>query len=266
VHVHLFGSIDIGLGDRRLDARSFGGRKPKQLLELLLVRRGHPVLPDELAEVLWPGDAQAGQLTTVQHYISVLRRRLGPTVLTSPAGYALDRSRFTLDLDRFDALVASVDSAPFHVRRALQATAFELVRGEVLADEPDAPWAVEVRSAYRRSHVRLLLQASAAALDAAEPQLARDLAAVAVTNEPYDEPSACLLMAAHYATGDHAPALDAFERCRRRLWDSLGVHPMPQTVDLQRAVLSNAPVAQVVAPALRMAQALSRPLGARSFA
>ena len=60
MQVQLFGSIEIELGERRLEARSFGGRKPKQLLEILLLRRGHPVSADELARLLWPGEASVG--------------------------------------------------------------------------------------------------------------------------------------------------------------------------------------------------------------
>ena len=264
MQVHLFGSIEIELGERRLEARSFGGRKPKQLLEILLLRRGHPVPVDELAQLLWPGDTSVGDPATVQHYLSVLRRRLqhaqggeGSLLRHVHGGYELDQDRFDLDLDHFDAAVAAADSAPASRRRSLVTRALELVRGDVLADEPDAAWAVDPRLGYRRAHVRLLLQASAMALAATEPDVARDFALAAGAHEAYAEPAACLLIAAHSMRGDRPAALAAYEDCRAGLADGLGVDPMPQTVAMAQAVLTDAPVAHLVTHALRVAQVQS---------
>lgn len=264
VQVHLFGSIDIELGERRLAARSFGGRKPKQLMEILLLRRGHPVPADELALLLWPGDASVGDPATVQHYLSVLRRRLqhaqggkGSLLRHVHGGYELDQDLFDLDLDRFDAAVAAADCAPTARRRSLVTRALELVTGEVLADEPDAAWALDTRLRYRRAHTRLLLQASAMALAAAEPGVARDLALAAGAHEPYAEPAACMLIAAYAMRGDRTAALAAYEDCRAGLSDNLGVDPMPQTVAMAQAVLTDAPVAHLVTHALRVAQVQS---------
>ena len=259
--VHLFGDIDIDLGARRLDARSFRGRKPKQLLEVLLVRRGVPVPTDEIASLLW-GDAPPPDVRgTVQHYVSLLRRQLprdrlaGSVVLHGRGGYTLDPCRFTLDLDRFDEAAVAAEVAPTAQRRALLRGALDLVRGVVLADEPDASWATDVRARYQRAHVSMLLQASAAALADAEPDTARDLAMTAVGQDPYAEPAACLLMAAHYAAGNGQAALASFERCRQGLTEALGVDPLPRTLDMHRAILRHAPVTELVTQALQLAHA-----------
>ena len=264
MQVQLFGSIEIEVGQRRLEARSFGGRKPKQLLEILLLRRGHPVSADELALLLWPGGASVGDPATVQHYLSVLRRRLqhaqggeGSLLRHVHGGYELDQDRFDLDLDRFDAAVAAADSAPASRRRSLVTQALALVRGDVLADEPDAAWAVATRLRYQRVQVRLLLQASAMALTAAEPDAAREFALAAGAHEAYAEPAACLLIAAYSMSGDRSAALAAYEDCRAGLADDLGVDPMPQTVAMAQAVLTDAPIAHLVTHALRVAQVQS---------
>lgn len=261
MQVQLFGSIEIELGVRRLEARSFGGRKPKQLLEILLLRRGHPVPADELALLIWPGDASVGDPATVQHYLSVLRRRLqhapggGSSLLRHVhGGYELDQDRFDLDLDRFDVAVAALDSATGGQRRSLVSQALALVRGDVLADEPDAAWAVATRVRYRRAHAQLLLQASAMALGAGEPDEARTFALAAGAHEAYAEPAACLLIAAYSMSGNRSAALAAYEDCRAGLADGLGVDPMPQTVAMAQAVLTDAPVAHLVTHALRVAQ------------
>jgi hypothetical protein len=49
MRIHLFGSLLLELGERRLGPRDFGGVKPKQVLEILLAARGRPVPKDRLA-------------------------------------------------------------------------------------------------------------------------------------------------------------------------------------------------------------------------
>lgn len=263
MRVRLFGEIRIEHHGAVLDPRSFGGRKPKQLLQVLLLRRGHVVGVDEVAALLWPGEAPAGSHSTVLHYASVLRRRLqrtlgaGDLLVTAGRGYTLDTRLFELDLDRFDAAVATAQAVAPVVQRTTFAQALDLVRGDVLADEPDAPWALDVRARYRRAHACTLLQASAAALVGADPVAARDLAERAVLVDPAAEPAACLLVASHYALGDVVAASRAFERCRRALAETLGLDPMPSTVRMHRSVQQGASVTDVVAHATRLARSQS---------
>jgi len=49
----LFGPIEVAAGERRLGPRDLGGPKATQVLELLLVARGHNVTKDRLADQLW---------------------------------------------------------------------------------------------------------------------------------------------------------------------------------------------------------------------
>ena len=266
MQVHLFGSITVDHGPRQWGAQSFGGRKPKQLLEILLVRRGHPVPAHELAALLWEGLPGGGSTATVQHYVSVLRRRLpqspvtGSLLLSSHSGYELDLSRFCLDLDLFDAAADAADAAPADHNRRLLELALGHVQGEVLADEPTAPWAAEVRRRYRRRHVHLLLRAAAAALTDADAQGARTHALAAAKYEVSTEPAACLLIAAHYLSGEPAAALAAFEGCRRALSEHQGIDPMPHTVQMHRVVVERGAADELVALALQVVLGPSRQL------
>lgn len=263
MYVHLFGSIEIDLGMLRMDARSFGGRKPKQVFELMLLQRGRPVSAEQLASTLWPDDSLVAGIATVQHYVSVLRRRLdrlrpgGSVFVSSRWGYELDPDAFSLDLDRFDAVVAQAGAALPALQRPLFGRALDMIRGDVLADEVDAPWAVDVRTRYRRAHAQLLVQACAAALRMNDPVAALELARTAVVREPYAEPSACMLMAAAYAAGDVAASLRAYAACRRGLVEALGVDPLPHTVSMRDAIERRAPVADLVAAAVRVASTQS---------
>src|SRR5215472_16984252 len=53
MHIRLLGSLEVEDGLRRLGPADLGGRKPKQLLEILLAERGRVVSKDRIADLLW---------------------------------------------------------------------------------------------------------------------------------------------------------------------------------------------------------------------
>jgi DNA-binding SARP family transcriptional activator len=88
VAVRLFGSLELDVARGTLGARDLGGVKPKQLLEQLLLERGRAVPKDRLADQLWGNQLPQRVAATVETYVSVLRRHLGPGIIsTEPGGY-----------------------------------------------------------------------------------------------------------------------------------------------------------------------------------
>jgi len=53
VGVRLFGPLSVEIDGACLGPQDFGGVKPKQVLEVLLVRRGRAVHKEEIAELVW---------------------------------------------------------------------------------------------------------------------------------------------------------------------------------------------------------------------
>lgn len=131
--------------------RDFGGRKPKQLLQLPALHP-HGLSKECLAEQIWGSHPPANVAGTVEHYVCVLRRRLrmldasGPSaVVGEPSGYRLNRQIARLDIDRFDALVAKVSTTADSVSCE---AALALAEGDLCEDEPYASWAATARSQY----------------------------------------------------------------------------------------------------------------------
>ncbi len=241
VRIRLFGPISVQAGDTVLGPREFGGIKPKQIFEILLLERGHPVPKDRLAEWLWGDALPRNVAATLETYISNIRSAFGPSrighrlVVTERDAYRLDASICEVDLDVFDRLVAGRQSGRA-VRSSLE-SALELARGEVLEDEPWAEWAEPVRERYRRATLR-------ARLDLAELLLAlRDFPAaalhaeLALAQEALDERAVRLTMLARYAMGRQGEALDAYRQCRAALAKDLGLEPTPETKGLEAAML-----------------------------
>ena len=87
-------------GPRELSARDFPGIKPKQLLEILVMERGHSVSKSRLADLLWPSQLPRNYMATLETYVSVLRQALEPgvrardsVIRTEHGGYRLDAGR-----------------------------------------------------------------------------------------------------------------------------------------------------------------------------
>ena len=81
MYIRLLGSLTIENGQRQLGPEDLGGRKPKQLLEILLNERGRAVSKERLIDLLWPDDLPQHAAATLDTYISVLRRHLEPTAV-----------------------------------------------------------------------------------------------------------------------------------------------------------------------------------------
>lgn len=240
--VGLLGDLRLDVDGRRLGPGELGGRKP---------------LPRD-------------PMRTLEAYVSGLRSRLHPDpararalLCREPGAYRLDLEGADVDLWRFDDLAAraAVAGGPAE-RRRLRTEALALVRGEVLADEPYADWALSLRDLYRERHSQLLLDMAADCL--AEPDVLRALAHAeqVLVGQPARERAHRLVMAAHHLAGDRDRAVAAYDRCRRALDAELGVAPLPQTERLYLAVLNGDPLEgqpTLPAPAAPAPQALHAP-------
>jgi len=132
LQVRMFGSIEVvdPDGGRVLGPRDLGGKKPRQLLEILLLERGRRVSKQRLADLLWADNPPQNYSATVESYISVLRRTLSPggaprdsLILTDHGGYRFANERARVDLDLFDDIIVesrrregNVYDLIFHVR------------------------------------------------------------------------------------------------------------------------------------------------------
>ena len=234
VKATLFGPIELTGGQRRLGPGDLGGTKSKQVLELLLVARGHGVTKDRLADQLWGEALPKRAFAALENYVFILRRHLGPggrgreLVVTEPGGYRLAAERVDLDLDRFDERISAAGRAGTRVTRKLLGEAVQAAaRGEVLEDEPYAHWAEELRRTYRARLLGVRLDAAESALADRDTRSAIEHALAAMAIDPYAEQAHRLAMLAHYAQGEQraglagvpAPAVPAVRRSRA------GTHP-----------------------------------------
>ncbi|HEX5121077.1 MAG TPA: BTAD domain-containing putative transcriptional regulator [Pseudonocardiaceae bacterium] len=235
LHVRLFGGTHVLDGPHVLGPGDFGGRKPQRILEALALHRRQRVTKDRLTDILWADTPPPDHLSTVESYVSLLRRHLQPgmparqsVIRTVSRAYLLDPATTSTDLDLFDDLVAEADNRSDQEARSLLDHASALASTGLLDSADDTWWAEPIRADYRHRAVRAALRAGELALPH-DADAALRLAGRALGLDILCEPAWRLMIRAHATTGHRNEALRAYRSCRNLLTRELGIRPAPQT-------------------------------------
>ncbi|WP_162467333.1 AfsR/SARP family transcriptional regulator [Streptomyces cavernae] len=227
--------------------------KIRAVLATLLVRANEIVSVDGLIDELWGEHPPRTATTTLQVYISQLRKLLHTAdpehgrdaLVTRPPGYALYLDPAQLDLTVFEELHQGGQKALLrgdHEAAAdLQRRALQLWRAPLASDTPHG--ALLARTAVRLAEIR------AAALEQrmrAELQLGQHQRLIgelhsAVAEMPMREEFHVLLMTALYRAGRQADALRTFAELRRHLVAELAIEPGRQIQQLHQRILAGDP-------------------------
>ena len=232
IHVQLFGTTTVVLPDGTT-MTDLGGKKPRQVLEILALSLGAPVSKDRLVELLWEGNPPRTYIATLESYISLLRRRMGSSrgrrspLATTSSGYILDSAFVDVDVDEFRRLVQpTLNTAPEVALERIE-RAVALVTGDLLVSEPYANWAVHERTLFGSEYLQACNRAAAHALTVSRPHTAVEMARRAIGCDEMSESSWQLLIRALSATGARSDALRAYLDLRQTLVEALGTEPSP---------------------------------------
>jgi DNA-binding SARP family transcriptional activator len=248
IEICLFGVARVYDDDRQLLLMDFRGVKPRHVLLLLTMNLGYPLSKERLADSLWHGDPPPSWVSTLEGYVSLLRRSLAAAkpdtpsvVLTRDRGYVLDPSRVQVDLNRFDKLLNDADSADTAGAPVLLAEALDLVRGDVLAGERNEPWVVEARDRYRHRVCRAAVKAGRFALQERDLETAVRYGQLACDLDPLAEDGWHIVIEAQWRAERRSDAVRSFSRLRSLLERELGVAPCRSLQQLFARVLRDEP-------------------------
>ncbi|WP_198170594.1 BTAD domain-containing putative transcriptional regulator [Actinoplanes awajinensis] len=222
-------------------------RRARQVLAVLAARHDRIQSKDALADAVWGEDLPGNHAGALEHYVSVIRRRLQPQgspatwfIVTRSGGYLFDTGRAALDLAGLRQAVRKLDTLtpgdPEQLR--VHEQILGLARELPFPEDPYADWAEPVRGEVSVAAVNALLKLSSAAL-AEDPPRSLRLAQEAVELNPFLESGYHAAMTAAVAMGRPDDALRIFERCRQVLDSELGVAPSAELAQIKRAVLAS---------------------------
>ncbi|HEY2938334.1 MAG TPA: AfsR/SARP family transcriptional regulator, partial [Gaiellaceae bacterium] len=215
-----------------------GGQKQRAVLALLLLDADRVVSVDRLVEALWGEQPPRTAVTSLQNFVSQLRKSLGPEILeTKPPGYRLRVRKGELDLDRFRVAVENARALEPAQRAAKLCEALGFWRGPPLADfafesfaQPHIAHLEELRLATLEERVEADLEAGR------HGALVGELEAL-VEEHPVRERLRGQYMLALYRSGRQAEALQAYQEGRRFLVEQLGIEPSRDLQQLHGAIL-----------------------------
>lgn len=246
------------LGPMEIEASENGGAprsctphaaKLRVVLATLLVRANEVVSVESLIDELWQDAPPRTAMTTLQVYVSQLRKLLDgadpghgrAALLTRRPGYLLRVGKDELDATVFESLHErgrrALEADDHATASELQRRAIALWRGPLLSDTPHG-------TLLDTASVRLA-EARTTALDQrirADLQLGRHRELIAelqsvTAEQPLREEFHAHLMVALYRTGRQADALRVHARLRRTLVDELGIEPGPGLRRLHQRIL-----------------------------
>ncbi|AUY54306.1 BTAD domain-containing putative transcriptional regulator [Streptomyces sp. CB01881] len=246
VSIHVLGSFTAEWNGGPVP---LGGRRQRAVLARLAVARGAVVSVDRMVEEIWQGAPPARAVTSLQAYVSNLRRLLEPgraprtpaTLLVSaPPGYALRLPDGAVDAWRFERLLGEareVAQRQPETARRLLGEALSLWQGAAYAEFVDESWARaevarldELRLVARELNVVAGLRSEQAAVTVPEAELL-------TLDEPLREEGWRLHALALWAAGRQADALATLRRARAVLAAEVGLDPGPALNELEAAIL-----------------------------
>ena len=232
----MLGPLEVREGDRSFP---LGSPKQRALLALLLLKANRVVPREWLIDQLWGDKPPKTAVANLHVYVSRLRVLLPEaTLLTRPQGYLLEVERESIDLWRFERLLADARKARPERASRLLGEALALWRGPALAEFAREPFGLTEAAPLEELRLDALeerIEADLVLGQAAE--LIGELEAL-VAEQPYRERPRRQLMLALYRCGRQADALAAYQDARRELVDVLGIEPGAELKQLERRILA----------------------------
>lgn len=235
VEIRTLGRFEVLVGGDSVPPSAWQSRKARDLLRVLVARRGRPAHREELVEVLWADERSAGsdrrghRLATALSIVrSVLDGDRPDSVLLTEGGcVALDTGRVRIDLERFLGQAEQALRLHQHGRPgALDAlrAAERLYTGDFLEGEVYEDWATAPRELARATYLHVVRTVADEAARAGNSHEAIGQLLRVLAMDAYDERGHLDLIDAYARAGRHGEARRARERYASAMRD-IGIEP-----------------------------------------
>jgi TolB-like protein/Tfp pilus assembly protein PilF/DNA-binding winged helix-turn-helix (wHTH) protein len=249
LEIRLFGRFEVLRRGKPVPASSWGRRKTRTLLKVLLTRPGSVFTQDQLIEALYGGVNPQAKADNLRGRISQLRHALEPSmkargqsayVIRSGQGYHFDTDACWIDTEVFRERLTSAIQAEEagHWALAVEAygTAVDLYRGDFLEEDGYEEWSLDVRGQLRGQHLRALARIAHCYAQLQEFDRAGEWCDRALAIDPATEPVIRQRMEYAYHAGEQGRALQIYRKGIAALREHLAVEPSEETTNLYRQI------------------------------
>lgn len=241
MRVRLFGGLAV---ERDGVEQPLGSPKQRLVLAVLAVEAGHVVSIDRIVDLVWGDDAPRDPTTSLQAYVSNLRRVLGAdAIVTQAPGYRLAVGADAVDLSRVDAAIdaalAAQRGGDLEHALALLDEALATSARPPLPECADRPFGVALTARWAaRRGVALESMAEAQLALGRHVEVAATLPAH-LAEHPHRERLHAHLALALYRCGRQVDALRTIDALRRALADDVGVTLSAELQALEARILDH---------------------------
>jgi DNA-binding SARP family transcriptional activator len=204
-------------------------RKARDLLKVLVARKGRPITREAAAEALWPDEDAEPLGNRLSVALSTIRKVLDPGRRHSPDHYVVADARTIalriehVDVDLLGFLRAADTALDRMAKGEHEAADPELQRarqiyaGDFLEEDLYEEWAIETRDEARSRFVTVLRLLARLAADRRDDESAADYLGQLLEREPYDEDAWLALIAAQMRLRRHGQARRHYAAYARRM-------------------------------------------------
>jgi DNA-binding SARP family transcriptional activator len=229
VAIVALGRFAVLLSGEAVRVAAWQSRKARDLLKVLVARRGHPITREAAAEALWPGEDPASLGNRLSVALSTIRKVLDPDRLHPPDHYlvadartiALRLDRVGVDLNEFLQLSGEgIDLMAKGERAAAAASlrrARQIYAGDFLEEDLYEDWAVEAREEARSRVVMVLRLLARLSAEHGDDEAAGAYLGQLLEREPYDEDAWLALIAGQRRLRRHGEARRRYAAYARRM-------------------------------------------------
>lgn len=237
VRIRTLGGSVVERRGMRVPLSEWQSRKARDLLKILIARRGRPTSREQLMDLLWPDEDPAKASNRLSVALSTIRNVLDPDRRHAPDHYvagdqssvALEAVNLPIDVEEFLAKA----SRALELRREHPTEAIPLLveaesayAGDFLADDVYAEWAIPLREEARALYVDVTRAlADEAALAAEEDAAVRHLLRI-LERDPFDERAHLDFIASLERAGRHGEARRAYRTYGSKM-EEIGVEAAP---------------------------------------
>ncbi len=255
LNIHLLGALDVYQDGRRLAKQDWHGQQNRTILKYLLTHRGHPVMADQLLELLWPGKPPDQTRSRLYVRISQLRRLLDAEdsaafIVSEGGGYVWKpQSAYWLDVVVFEDQVRlgqqHQQGGDWEAAVRAYEAARSLYRGDYLEEDRYVDWTTMERERLRERFLIALMGLAECYAQQGRYQRALARCQQVLDLDPCREAVYVRMMLYAYYAGERVRAVRIYERCRAILVDELHVEPQESTTylatQIRRATLWSSP-------------------------
>ncbi len=244
--IETLGTFSVRVGDRILSDSSPRAGQVWRLFKYIITNRSTPIPTDKLIDLLWPDEEVDNPIkalyTLVYRLRSILNEQFDKKqdfIIFQHNSYIWNKNAdYWLDAEAFETCVkdANLPNKTNAQRIDLLKSAFDLYKGDYLAESLSESWAMPPTNYYKRLYTTVILRLSE--LCAAE----NDYASVvrfcerAIDLDPYEESLHHTLINALSRLGQLSQAIAHYDYISSMLLSELGVQPSDNLKKLYTAI------------------------------